>query len=300
MAIAIADTVTAGFGLIRRRPGSVLVWGAVRTLYAVCAFALMAPLFLSRLSDVLSRVREGVAPDPTAMAGLHSANLLLSIGGAFVAAVLSCAVFRAVLRPDQGRFAYLRVGSAELFLFLLTLGVAVTAMVVAVLAAIPLVMITLIAAVVHAKAAAFSIAVIGVIGLLALFIWVLLRLSMAGPMMVEDGKFHLADAWALTRGHAVELLMVGASLFVILVLIEVVIGAFALAIGIALLGHAAGGLAAFHAYFSRPPAEILAGMAPGLVLLGLVAIPVTGCLWAIVAAPWARAYRDLAGSSAVS
>jgi hypothetical protein len=300
MAIAIADAVTAGFGLIRKRPGAVLVWGAVRALYSSCAFALVAPLFLARITEILTRVREGVPPDPATMTGLHNANILLSIVGAFVAAVLSCAVFRAVLRPDDGRLAYLRVGSAELFLFLLTIGVAVSAAVAAFAAAIPLVMITLIAALVHAKAAAVLIAIVGVIGLLALLCWVLLRLSLAGPMMVEDGKFHLADAWALTRGHVVELFMVMAALFIILILIEVVIGAFALAIGIALLGHAAGGLAALHSFFTRPPAEILAAVAPGLILLGLVAIPVFGCLWAIIAAPWARAYRDLAGPSAVS
>ncbi|HEY2483102.1 MAG TPA: hypothetical protein VGI30_13030, partial [Caulobacteraceae bacterium] len=86
MAIAIADAVAAGFGLIRKRPGSVLVWGAVRTLYSFCAFALIAPLFLARLSDFLARVRDGVPPDPATIAGVQSANILLSIAGAFVGA----------------------------------------------------------------------------------------------------------------------------------------------------------------------------------------------------------------------
>src|SRR5579864_4986986 len=113
MAIAIADAVIAGFGLIRKRPGSVLVWGAARTLYSFCAFALVAPLFLVRIGEILTRVREGIPPDPATMTGLHGANFFLSIVGAFVGAVLSCAVFRAVLKPDEGRFAYLRVGSAE-------------------------------------------------------------------------------------------------------------------------------------------------------------------------------------------
>jgi hypothetical protein len=299
MAIAIADAVAAGFGLIRKRPGSVLVWGAVRTLYSFCAFALVAPLFFTRLGDILTRVRAGVPPDPATMTGLHSANILLSIAGAFVGAVLSCAVFRAVLKPDEGRFAFLRVGSAELFVFLLTIGLAVTAMVAAFAAAIPLITITIIAAVVHAKAAAVLIAIIGTIGLLVLLGWALLRLSIAGPMIVEDGKFHLADAWALTRGQVTELFMVAASLFIVLVVIEVVIGAIVLAVGIAFLSQAAGGLVALHSFFTRPPVEILAGLAPGLIVLGLVAIPITGCLWAIIAAPWAWAYRNLAGSTPV-
>jgi hypothetical protein len=225
---------------------------------------------------------------------------LLSIVGAFVGAVLSCAVFRAVLKPDEGRFAFLRVGSAELFVFLLTIGLAVTAMVAVFAAAIPLITITVIVAVVHAKAAAVLIAILGMICLLVLLCWVLLRLSIAGPMMVEDGKFHLTDVWALTRGHVTELFMVAASLFIILMVIEVVIGALVLAAGLAFLSQAAGGLMALHAFFTRPAAEILATLAPGLIVLGLVAIPITGCLWAIIAAPWAWAYRNLVGSSPAS
>jgi hypothetical protein len=298
MAIAIAEAVTAGFGLIRKRPRSVLAWGAVRTLYAFCAFALIAPLFLARLGEIMARVKGGAPPDPTALVGLHGANLLLSIVGGFVGAVLSCAVFRAILKPDEGRFAYLRLGSAELFLFLLTIGVAATAVATALVAAIPLVTLTVVAAVVHAKAAAVLIAVAGVIGLLVLLCWALLRLSLAGPMMVEDGRFHLFDAWALTRGHVAELFLVAASLFIILILVEVVIGAFTFAIAMAFLGHAAGGAAALHGFFSRSPGQILAALTPALIGLGLVAIPVFGCLWAIIAAPWARAYRDLAGPTA--
>ena len=293
MAIAVADAVAAGFTLIRRRPGSVLIWGLMRTLYSCCSLALIAPMFLARVREILSRARDGVPPDPASLSGLHGANLLLSFAGALVAAVMSCAVFRAVLKPEEGKWAYLRIGSAELFLFLLTIGLVVTAAVGAFLVAIPLIMITLVAALAHAQAAAAIIAIVGVIGLLAVLCWVFLRLSMAGPMMVEDGKFHLGDAWGLTRGHAADLFVIAASLFIVLLVIEVVIGAFTVAVGLATLGHVAGGLAALHGFLVRPPAEILAGVAPGVIVLGLVAIPVFGCLSAIIAAPWANAYRDL-------
>jgi hypothetical protein len=118
--------------------------------------------------------------------------------------------------------------------------------------------------------------------------------------MVEDGQFHLTDAWALTRGHVGELLLVGVLLFVILILIEVVLGAFAMAIGLAFLARAAGSLAAVHSLFARPLTEVLAVLAPGLIVIGVVAVPLFGCLWAILAAPWARAYRDLVGPGAAT
>jgi hypothetical protein len=301
-AIAVVAAVTEGFGLIRRRPGAVLTWGAVRTLYGVGSFGLIAPLFITQFRALSRSASSGVttSPDLSSMMALHSANMLLSIVGAFIGATLSCAVFRAVLKPEEGRFAYLRLGAAEVFLFLLTFGVAILFIVALLVTFIPLVMVAVIAAVVHAAGAAVMIAVAGGLCLLALVIFVLLRLSVAGPMMVEDGQFHLTDAWALSRGHVSELLLVGILLFVILILIEVVFGAFALAIGLAFLAQAAGSLAAVHSLFARPPAEVFAVLAPGLIVIGLVAVPLLGCLWAILAAPWARAYRDLAGFGAAA
>lgn len=218
-AIAVAGAVAEGFGLIRRRPGAVLIWGAVRTLYAVCSFGLISPLFIAQFQALSRRASGGVTtpPDLSSMMALHSANLLLSIVGAFVGAVLSCAVFRAVLKPEEGRFAYLRLGAAEVFLFLLSFGVAILFIVAVFVIVIPLTMFVVIAAVVHAAGVAVMIAVAGGLCLLALLIFVLIRLSMAGSMMVEDGQFHLTDAWALTRGHVSELLLVGISLFVILI-----------------------------------------------------------------------------------
>lgn len=301
-AIAVAEAVVEGFGLIRRRPGAVLIWGAVRTLYAIFSFGLIAPVLISRFEDISRRASAGVTtpPDLSSMMALQSANLVLSIVGGFVGAMLSCAVFRAVLKPEEGRFAYLRLGPAEVFLFLLTFGLAIVFIVAMVVTLIPLVTVVVIASVVHVVGVAATIAVAGGMALLALLIFVLLRMSAAGPMMVEDGRFHLTDAWALTRGHVSELLLVGVSMFVILILMEVVLGAFALAIGLAFLAQAAGSLAAIHSLFARPPAELFHILAPGLIVIGLVAVPLFGCLWAILAAPWARAYRDLVGPGATA
>ncbi len=41
---SIGDALGEGFGLIRRRPLTVLAWGAVRTLFTAGVFSLMAPV----------------------------------------------------------------------------------------------------------------------------------------------------------------------------------------------------------------------------------------------------------------
>jgi hypothetical protein len=203
-------------------------------------------------------------------------------------------VFRAVLAPDQGRWAYVRLGSAELFLFLLSFGIGLAAFVAIIVCAIPIAIVVALLAAAQAKAAAFLIAAAAVVVVLAIFIFALCRISLAGPMMVADGKFHLTDTWALTKGKAGDLFLIGFGVFLIIILIEIMLGAFAFAAALAVLGANFQGAAAL---FQRPPAEILTALAPTLAIVILLSIPVFGCLYAIIAAPWARAWRDLAGGA---
>ncbi len=231
------------------------------------------------------------------MMALQSANLLLSIAGGFVGAILSCAVLRAVLKPEDGRFAYLRLAQPRRFLpadvwrrdpFIVAILIIV----------IPLTMVVVIAVVVHAAGAAVLVALAGCMSLLALLIYVLLRLSMAGPMIVEDTFNRPDDTWSLTRGRVSELLPIGISPFVILIFVMEVFPAPSPWRSVwRFLSQAAGSLAAVHGLFARPSAEILAilGAWTGSSWAALVAVPVFGCPWAILAAPWARRIATFVG-----
>jgi hypothetical protein len=183
---------------------------------------------------------------------------------------------------------------AELFLAVLGVGFYIAFIIGIVVIAIPVGIIVAISAAAHSAAIGALIAVL--VGLAAVVgvVWIILRLSVVGPMIVQDGKFHLAEAWALTRGHAGSLFLIALCMFVILMLIESVIGVVALAIGAGVLGQMAGGFSNLPAFFSRPPATILANLAPALVVAGLASIPISGTMMAIIGAPWARAFRDLA------
>jgi hypothetical protein len=300
--IAVGDAVGEGFNLIRHRFGAVMVWGAVRTAYIVGAFALLAPLYLSQFGAILARARGAVPtpPDLQSMMAMQSANLLQSLTGGLVLVVLYCAVFRSVLKPDQGRFAYLRLGMAEVFMFLLAFGAVVTLVIALAVLMIPLMVLVGILGAVHAGVAAALIAILGFLAILVLLVWAFLRFSLVGPMTVDDGRFHLADAWSLSRGRAVDLFVILLVQIVIVLVIEMVVAVVFIAIGFAFLSQAAGGLNGLRDFFTRPPAEIFSTLAPALVVVGLVSIPVTGCMMAILAAPWARAYRDLVGPEPVA
>lgn len=293
--LSVGEAIGEGFRLIAARPGSVLAWGAVRAVFIVLLWLLMAPLYLARFTEALARMRGQASPQPDfpALMAMQSANLLTTLLGLAVGAVVTCAVFRAVLAPQDNRFAYLRLGASELFFFLLIFGFSVAVVIAFIVCAVPIAILVAILAVAHAKAAAFLLMLALFLVLVGLMIFVFCRLSVAGPMMVADGRFHLMDAWALTRGKAGDLFLIGFGLFLVVVLIEVVLGAIALAIGLAVVGAKFQTLAAL---FARPPSEIISGLAPVLAAGVVISIPVTGCLQAIIAAPWARAWRDLAGA----
>ena len=147
----------------------------------------------------------------------------------------------------------------------------------------------------HAVAIGAIVGVLGGLALVSGLAYALLRLSLIVPMMVSDGKFHFADAWRLTSRHVGALLVVSIAIFAVLLVAQIVIGLIMLSLGLGYLGSAVGGQSHLREFFLRSPAEMLASAAPLLVIFGVMSIPLTGCTFAIVGAPWARAFRDLSG-----
>ena len=300
--ISIGEAVGEGFGLIAKRPVTILVWGLARVAIAAGVFAVMAPLYLGVFGQIASQAATGVSTPPN-LAGIEAmqgANLLLSVASLFVGSVLYCAVYRSVLFPEQSAWAFMRVGAAELFYFLFFFAATIALIVGMIVLFIPLIVIVGISTAAHAPAFGALFMLAGFLGILVLFIWGVCRLSMVGPMMVEDGRFHLFDAWALTRGHFWSLFMIALLLIVIVIVIEVVLGVIALAVGFGWLAQAAGGAANIRNFFLRPPAEIMATLAPALMIGAVFSVPISGCLNAILMAPWASAYRNLRPSTDVA
>jgi hypothetical protein len=120
-----------------------------------------------------------------------------------------------------------------------------------------------------------------------------LRFAFVGPMMVDDGKFHLVESWRLSRGKVGSLFLIALSLFGIALAGEMVLLALVFGVGFASLSAIAGGLQNLPAFFQQPPAALMSKLAPFLGVYMAAFIPLSGCLVAIFGAPWASAYRDL-------
>jgi len=291
--IAVGEAITAGFGLIRRRPMAVLAWGLVQIGLAVAIFGLMAPFYIA----IFGQLASGDEPDPMALQAasmqMQGFSMLLNLVSAGVSALLYCAVFRAILHPEQSRWGYLRLGAAEGYTLVLMIAAYFIFAIGLLVLAIPIGIVIGILAATRAVAAAVIVGVIAAVVVLVGAVYLALRFSMAAPMIVDDGKFHLMESWTLTKGHAGQLFLVTLGSVGLLLLLEILILLILFGVGTLGLSVAAGGLGNIEAFFKQSPGAILAGLAPFLAVLAILWIPIAGAVIAIWGAPWGKAYRDL-------
>jgi len=295
---SVPEALSVGGGLIARRPLAVLVWGALPIVVVV-------PLLLAFAGTLFAIIVQAskAGGDQTAIA----ASILPEIGGlllfVFLAlillwvlgAVTTAAAYRAVLRPEQSAFGYLRFGGEELWLMAVSFVMGLVFFGVGLAFAIPQSIVNL--AVMNSGVQA-QVSAAALFGLLryGVTIWLWLRLSMALPMTFADGKFHLFESWALTRGHTVQLLVFCILAALILVGIELV--AFVLVIGGGFLMAGGALRAAFaspQAFFANPQA-VIAALGPVLVLWTLMLVVISGVSTALFRAPFAHIYRRLAAA----
>jgi hypothetical protein len=210
-------------------------------------------------------------------------------------AVLSAAVFRAVLEENNSGFGYLRLGVQELWLVVVTVAFWILLVLVMLLAMIPVIAAAAaIGAAGDHNAPAAGAGGLGMValclGILVLMVWLCLRLSMALPMTFARRQFMLFESWALTRGHAWGLFGVALALVAIILLAELVIGGVIFAVvGGTGLAH----MADFQALARRSPAELIAAISPWVLGFGVVLSLAGAAIYAIMLAPWAEIYRQL-------
>jgi len=269
-----AESALEGFKLVREHPGSVLIW----SLFYFLGFVLVAVAMLVGVGrEFIAFVKHG---------GMNSGDLssfepmivhsfpafVLSIVLAIsVLAVLTGAICRLVLRPEEGGRAYLRFGPDELRLGLVSLLLLSFDMVCAVIVK------------------AFADAAGGLLGsllglaLAALIIWIDVRLLLAAPATFAERRIAIDVSWRLTRGHFWKLLgmVVLAIIFWVMVwLVFTIIGAIFI------------GLAGGQDAISRPshlsPFALFAFLVTLLVQLLLPTLQII-----MICSPVAEAYREL-------
>ena len=296
--VSVEAALSSGFSLIRRKPGAVLVWGLLQTAVMAAYYDVVFWWFskmMSRFPVAGTGSVAGAAPvGPEAMATILQGQAVVYLALfalLIVYSIVICAALRAMLAPEEDRFAYLRLGMTEAIFIFAWLVFLVLVIIAEFVALIPLMLI--VATLVATKAAAAAV-VVGVIGGIAFFVGVVylhLRLGLAWPMIVDTGKFRLFESWTLTRGHAGSMFLIALVLFSGLLILEVVLGLVGLVFSAGLMGgwgSPASPLDMQHAF---------ARLEPLLLVAAVVSVPVLGAILAIFMAPWAYIYRRLGGEA---
>jgi hypothetical protein len=216
----------AGFGLIARHPMAVLVWVLVYMLLVLGPQGLMLWLTIPDFIAI-GKSGETIQPnDPHLMAAtarLSSFQFLQMGGGIVWYAVISGAVFRAMLEPQAGRFAFLRLGIQEFWLAVGWVMIGIAAGVVLFVGMIPVVLAGAAASVAGETAAPGAGILIVMFLLFGVLLWGWSRFCLGLPMSFATRQFRLFESWDLTRGQSAKIIGVGIALSVLVFIAQIVL-----------------------------------------------------------------------------
>lgn len=102
-----------GFRITREQPLAVLAWGGIWLLGLLAMGVAMTPAIMPFADEIVAAAGDPEKVSAGAQAALLSALWVVVPIGLVLQAVLAPALYRAVLRPEARRFAYLRVGMDE-------------------------------------------------------------------------------------------------------------------------------------------------------------------------------------------
>lgn len=294
---SIGTAVGAGFGLIKRRPLSVFVWGLLMVVPAAGSMALALPMMETFMGEALRGDPEAVglgSPMFREMMRFQGMMSLMGMVRFVLGVVVYAAIIRAVVHPKDRRFFSLRLSMDEVRVFVVSLAIVIGIVV-------GLVVLTLAATAVGAGlwqvAGAARGLVIAVLVIACILGALLLggRLSLLVPATVRFHTFAFAEGWALGKGRSWSL--VGLLLVLILIVfgIEIVVSGIVGAVMFTVLGVGGFDPAAWAA--SGDPFGGLSDLAranwPLLAVGVVVSAGLYGMLTAILTAPFASAVRQL-------
>ncbi|WP_342248646.1 hypothetical protein [Sphingomonas sp. OTU376] len=216
---SVGSILGGAFGLLRERPGSVAIWAVT---YCVGALAISLVMGFVVAGTVMP-----ISADPsTAMsvwAGpMFSLMLLMNLLLLFLVVVLMNAVFRVMLRPQEGGFAFMRIGMDEFRMFGLVIMVCVAAFAAILVGELLLLLvITVLGFALGTGMITGAISFLLFLAFVCAVVWAEVRISLIFPLTFHRRRISVDAAWELTRGR---FWMLFACYFLITLIFAVAIG----------------------------------------------------------------------------
>jgi len=304
-----SDVAMTGFGVVRQRPKVLLWWVLLHLVFISVSSTLLLTLAGPALTQMMALQASHPGDDPAAQAAflrlfqqLAPVYLLLVPVTLAFYALLFAAMSRAVLRPGDNAFGYLRLGADEWRQFLLFLWASVVGigleLALIVVGTVLVIVVAAAYAAMNRNAATgagggAAMAALALVGLfVAAYVYVMVRFSLASAMTFDTGKVSLLKSWRLTKGRFWP--MFGAYLIAgILALVVGLLGLIVMYV-VALLVGGVDGLS----FIFRPDMSSLAAyFTPArLVYLALSGV-VYALVWPVLLTPPAAIYRAITAAA---
>jgi len=291
------DVAFTGFRIVWERPWALMIWAGLQIVVNVALKVFIVASAGAAMGQIAQLGMPAPDADPTQMLALirqvAPTYVVLLIVGLVVSAVLYAAMNRAVMRPSESRFGYLRLAADELRqLGLFALLVLVFFVLYIMIGISAMVLLTLFGmALGNAALATALLLVIVLPTTLCVFIYIGVRFSLASPLTFAGGRIDLAGSWRLTRGRFWPLL--GA--YCIAAALNLVVLALIFVIAVLAVGILSGGFAGLEAFTQSNPTSVAALLTPAQ-LVYLVILSIGAALSTpITASPPAAIYVALTG-----
>ncbi|RAK62054.1 hypothetical protein DJ019_20270 [Phenylobacterium kunshanense] len=291
------DAALEGFRITRERPRALMAWTAF-----CFAISVVSALITVNMPAEARAALEFLQNDPSATpdAGmLMQALAILSpmlLFGLVVQCIMGAAVYRIILRPQDDKFSYLRLGRDELRLMALTLVYLVLALMAVVAVQIVVAIIATLASFLGNAAFSFAFAAAELFAL-GLLVFVAVRMSLAPVMTFDLGRLAILDSWSLTRGQFWRLVaayvLAICCVFVVAILFLMLFMAVSMIVTIA----TGGTVAELMRIFQPDETTLRTYLNPFMIAYMVVGGLFTAIYYAVVAAPGAVAYQRLSAQA---
>lgn len=296
MAFSATDAVFEGFRVVRRQPLTLVFWSLFYAASMVAAFAMIGPSLIGFVTATEQLEQSGATPTMEDFAPLfQTMGLLFAVLlpiSLITGAMINAAVARSVLRPGESALGYLRLGMDEVRVLVVSV---VLFLVFLVLMAVPsgLIGVVIGMTVASEAPALWLLVVLLVLGAIALFAWLSVRLSLAIPITLAEGRIAIFDSFGFTKGRFWPLL----GMALLAWFLSMVVGLLGSLVAMP-LEMATGGMTALEGLEDESLQVILQAAWPAIAAWILINSVMSALQVAVVYAPFSAAYRDIKAAAA--
>ncbi|RZJ45752.1 MAG: hypothetical protein EON87_06720 [Brevundimonas sp.] len=294
MSLSATEAAFEGFRVARRSPLAIVWWSGAYLLMFAAVFLIGGPALVQVMAQAQA-LESGGDPsmdDIRALGESYAAFMGWIVPPAIIiGSMLNAAVARAVIRPAESSFGYLRFGMDEVRVFVVSLALGVL---VALAAMVIFGVIGVLAGFASASGQSWMwlIIVLASLAGIAAIVCLMVRLSLAIPITLAERRMAVLSSWGLTKGHFWPLFGIAVIAAIMSIIVSLLGGIVA-----APLTLLTGGLNTLSSQEGASLVELIQVGWPALLAWGVINSVLSALQIAVLYAPFSAAYLQLRGAA---